>query len=600
MRSSNVSFVSVPALLATVAGSCCSAATAQPLFTPLGDLPGGRFESTATSVSADGAVVVGSAFSAVRSEAFRWSAPTGMVGLGSLPGALTNSVAFSVSADGSVIVGYSQSEAGWQAFRWTQASGMAGLGTLPGHVPDGGPYSVATGVSSDGLVVVGASSSLLQNYQAFRWTSTGGMMGLAEMPGDGWLNYAAGVSADGEVVVGFGDEAGIGSRAFRWAPGSGAADLGRLPGGTVRTLAIAVSADGGTVAGYGSSSNGTEAFRWTADGGIIALGDLAGGNFDSSAAGINADGSVIVGLGTTALGTEAFLWTPALGMVNLRDHLISLGVANLAGWQLSSARGVSADGSTVVGYGTNSSGQTEAWLARIPTSDCNPIAMPTEQSVVPGVAAVFSIPPSPGSATYRWRRNGVHLADGARIFGATSPSLTIAGVQSSDQGAYTCFLSGTCGEVTSSSAVLSCKPVFLQHPTGGAFAVGDTVVLTSQTSPASGVSFRWRKDGVNLFNGAVFTGVTTPRLTMNALDPSLSGEYSLVATDSCGSTISQPTEVSIYCPGDFNSDGGIDGTDVDAFYASWEAGESPADVNVDGGVDGADVSVFFERWEAGC
>jgi probable HAF family extracellular repeat protein len=333
---------------------------------------------------------------------------------------------------------------------------------------------------------------------------------------------------------------------------------------------------------------------------MIGLGDLAGGDFYSNATGINADGSVIAGWGTTALGREAFLWTPALGLVYLRDHLISLGVANLAGWQLSSARGVSADGSTVVGYGTNPSGQTEAWLARIPTSDCNPIAMPTEQSVVPGVTAVFSIPPSPGSATYRWRRNGVDLADGARIFGATSPSLTIAGVQSSDQGAYTCFLSGTCGAVTSSSAVLSCKPVFVQHPTGGAFAVGDTVVLTSQTSPASGVSFRWRKDSVNLFNGAVFTGVTTPRLTMNALDPSLSGEYSLVATDSCGSTISQPAEVSIYCPGDFNSDGGIDGTDVDAFYASWEAGESPADVNLDGGVDGADVSVFFERWEAGC
>jgi T5SS/PEP-CTERM-associated repeat protein len=53
------------------------------------------------------------------------------------------------------------------------------------------------------------------------------------------------------------------------------------------------------------------------------------------------------------------------------------------------------------------------------------------------------------------------------------------------------------------------------------------------------------------------------------------------------------------CPADFNQDGGIDGSDVDAFFASWESGDSAADVNRDGGVDGSDVDVFFSLWEAG-
>ncbi|MBS0195994.1 MAG: hypothetical protein JSR77_04475 [Planctomycetes bacterium] len=53
------------------------------------------------------------------------------------------------------------------------------------------------------------------------------------------------------------------------------------------------------------------------------------------------------------------------------------------------------------------------------------------------------------------------------------------------------------------------------------------------------------------------------------------------------------------CPADFNQDGGIDGADVDAFFAAWESGDPSADVNQDGGVDGADVSVFFAAWEAG-
>ncbi|MBS0195424.1 MAG: serine hydrolase [Planctomycetes bacterium] len=60
-------------------------------------------------------------------------------------------------------------------------------------------------------------------------------------------------------------------------------------------------------------------------------------------------------------------------------------------------------------------------------------------------------------------------------------------------------------------------------------------------------------------------------------------------------TISYP----LPCPADFNQDGGIDGADVQAFFAAWERGDSSADVNQDGGVDGADVSTFFAAWEAG-
>ena len=53
------------------------------------------------------------------------------------------------------------------------------------------------------------------------------------------------------------------------------------------------------------------------------------------------------------------------------------------------------------------------------------------------------------------------------------------------------------------------------------------------------------------------------------------------------------------CPADFNFDGGVDGEDVSAFFARWEAGHCDADTNQDGGVDGADVDVFFAAWEAG-
>jgi hypothetical protein len=53
------------------------------------------------------------------------------------------------------------------------------------------------------------------------------------------------------------------------------------------------------------------------------------------------------------------------------------------------------------------------------------------------------------------------------------------------------------------------------------------------------------------------------------------------------------------CAADFNRDGGVDGSDVSAFFSAWEAGEGGADVNADGGVDGSDVDAFFALWEAG-
>ncbi|MEY3232037.1 MAG: hypothetical protein RL689_2126 [Planctomycetota bacterium] len=54
------------------------------------------------------------------------------------------------------------------------------------------------------------------------------------------------------------------------------------------------------------------------------------------------------------------------------------------------------------------------------------------------------------------------------------------------------------------------------------------------------------------------------------------------------------------CIGDFNRDGGVDGSDVADFFETWEAGDLEADLDLSGGVDGADVELFFARWEAGC
>jgi probable HAF family extracellular repeat protein len=77
------------------------------------------------------------------------------------------------------------------------------------------------------------------------------------------------------------------------------------------------------------------------------LGDLAGGIFESRATDVSADGSTVVGYGTTAAGWNAFRWTGGTGMVNL---------GTVAGHQQSVAWGTSDNGSTVVGESFMGSG----------------------------------------------------------------------------------------------------------------------------------------------------------------------------------------------------------------------------------------------------
>ena len=191
------------------------------------------------------------------------------------------------------------------------------------------------------------------------------MVGLGDLTGGTFNSRAFDVSADGSVVVG-GGNATSGYEAFRWTSGGGMVGLGDLPGGDFQSYAKGVSADGSVVVGLGSSALGYEAFRWTSGGGMTGLGDLPGGSFLSSADGVSADGSVVVGHSNSALGSEAFLWTSDGGMQNLRDLLIAGGVTGLTNWTLYEATSVSADGRTIVGTGTNPLGNSEAWIATIP------------------------------------------------------------------------------------------------------------------------------------------------------------------------------------------------------------------------------------------
>lgn len=140
--------------------------------------------------------------------------------------------------------------------------------------------------------------------------------------------------------------------------------LGELPGGAPASWATAISADGKVVVGTARVSSRQFAFRWTAQSGMVALG-FAPGDHDSVAYAVTADGNKIVGDDPYPMPGYALIWDPRHGMRHLEDALVEDYGLDLSNWRLTSARGITPDGTTIVGSGINPAGQSEAWIADI-------------------------------------------------------------------------------------------------------------------------------------------------------------------------------------------------------------------------------------------
>jgi probable HAF family extracellular repeat protein len=207
----------------------------------------------------------------------------------------------------------------------------------------GAGASKATDVSADGLVVVGVT---------YEVRNPGGIiLNVFRWTDDESMVKpmsleTAAVSADGSVVVAQ-HISQNGPEAFRWTAGGIVEGLGDLPGGAFISRAFDVSANGDVVVGDSSG----QPFRWTSQTGMVGLGYLQAGEA-TTALGVSADGSVVVGHDIrTGGGRHAFRWTAETGMVDM--GFLSGGTSTN-----SEAHNVSADGLVVVG---TSGGEAFRW-----------------------------------------------------------------------------------------------------------------------------------------------------------------------------------------------------------------------------------------------
>lgn len=166
----------------------------------------------------------------------------------------------------------------------------------------------------------------------------------------------------------------------------------------------------------------------------------------------------------------------------------------------------------------------------VPVFTLNPVT----QSVREGSTVNFTVLAT-GSPTYQWRKGGVDLP------GETSTTLTLTGVDDSDEGSYDCVATSTGGSATSSAASLTVvmDPAITSGP-GGPYTLDVTNVASfSITATGDSLSYQWRKDGVDIpganSNGYIFTTTS----------PSDSGDYDCVVTNPYDSVTSPAANLTV-------------------------------------------------------
>ena len=160
---------------------------------------------------------------------------------------------------------------------------------------------------------------------------------------------------------------------------------------------------------------------------------------------------------------------------------------------------------------------------------------PASQNVCIGSTATFTLSATGDGITYQWRKGGVNLTNGGDIAGATSSTLTIANADNTDAGNYDVVVTSVCGTVIISTAAtlgVAAPSTITSQPQNQLVCPGTDVTFTVvATEP--GLTYQWRKDGVNLTNGGNISGATSANLTITAATASNAGSYDVLVTGNC-------------------------------------------------------------------
>ncbi|HEY0945865.1 MAG TPA: immunoglobulin domain-containing protein, partial [Opitutaceae bacterium] len=173
---------------------------------------------------------------------------------------------------------------------------------------------------------------------------------------------------------------------------------------------------------------------------------------------------------------------------------------------------------------TNTVGSATSNAATLAVHPPEPPAIttqPASQVTTDGMTVTFSVAASgTGPFTYEWRKEAAVLADGGRLSGATTASLTITGAVAADAGSYSVVVSNAVGTATSDAATLTVNlpepPAITAQPASRSTPEGVDVTFTVEASGTGPLSYQWKKGAEVLGDGGRISGSTTATLALAA------------------------------------------------------------------------------------
>lgn len=166
-------------------------------------------------------------------------------------------------------------------------------------------------------------------------------------------------------------------------------------------------------------------------------------------------------------------------------------------------------------------------------------AQPQSASAAAGgsVTLTVTVSGSP-TPTLQWMKNGT------AINGATSTSLTLSNVQSSDAANYTVVATNSAGSATSSAATVTVSaagtaPTIATQPIPIIISVGSTATFTVVAAGSPAPTIQWTK------NGTAISGATSATLTIPNAQTSDTATYAAIATNSAGTATSSSAQLTV-------------------------------------------------------
>ncbi|MBS0197552.1 MAG: hypothetical protein JSR77_12420 [Planctomycetes bacterium] len=378
-------------------------------------------------------------------------------------------------------------------------------------------------------------------------------------------SYALALSQTGDTAVGYwyGYTAQV-HDSYIWTQDTGPVRYAAA-GVLAYPVLVGVSSDGQTVIGSHTSTffaTGSMSFVQHGADAAVQLPVLSGYLYSSPHA-VSGSGLIVVGdcfRPPVPYSYQAFRWSAATGVQGL-------GFAR-SGDNYSSASAISRDGTTIVGNSSSTGSGVQVGFVWKQSTGMRVLSVPGSNfHTVNGVNANGTVivgfySGANGNRAVMWNAQRVPTD-----LGSVGTHTTYIAFCTSDDGQVVAGRAGSINEATSGAMIWT--------PNAGMRYAADYFYEHGVVVPVG-----WRMFQVDAVSGdgKTFCGV--------GLTPE-------------GQTKGFVAKVGAPCPADFDRNGGIDGQDVQAFFATWESGAANGDVNEDGGVDGADVSYFFNVWERG-